>query len=73
MTPMNIAGQATWLLGEVPLLIVMVALSAQWFLQDRREAADVDRDLDSGVNDSMEAYNDMLAELAARDENRGRP
>lgn len=69
----NIAGQATWLLGEVPLLIVMVALSAQWFLQDRREAADVDRDLDSGVDDSMEAYNDMLAELAARDENRGRP
>ena len=68
----NVAGQATWLLGEVPLLIVIVALSAQWFLQDRREAADTDRDIDLGVEDSYDAYNDMLAELAARDEKRSR-
>ncbi len=67
----NIAGQATWLLGEVPLLIVMVALSAQWFMQDRREAAAADRGMDSGEDDSLDAYNDMLAELAARDAKRG--
>lgn len=66
----NIAGQATWLLGEVPLLIVMVALSAQWFVQDRREAAAGDAAVDSGADDSVDAYNDMLAELAARDEGR---
>ncbi len=64
----NIAGQATWLLGEVPLLIVMVALSAQWFMQDRREASATDQGIDSGTDDSLDAYNDMLAELAARDE-----
>jgi len=67
MNDQNIAGQATWFLGEVPLFVVMIALAAQWFRQDSRDAARIDHGQDAGVDDSFDAYNDMLAELAQRD------
>ena len=67
MADQNVAGQATWLLGEVPLFIVMLALAAQWFRSDAREAEQIDTATDSGDDDSFDAYNDMLAELARRD------
>ena len=67
MADQNIAGQITWLMGEIPLFIVIAALSAQWFRQDNRESSQFDRSTDSGQDDSFEAYNDMLAELSRRD------
>lgn len=63
----NTAGQATWFLGEVPLFIVIAVLAAQWFRQDSKDAAEIDAADDSGEDDSYDAYNDMLAELARRD------
>lgn len=63
----NIAGQITWILGEIPLFVVMVALAAQWFSHDRAENAVSDIAQDSGTDDSFDAYNDMLAQLANRD------
>ena len=63
----NIAGQATWFLGEVPLFLVIAALAAQWFRADSSEAAEFDAAEDAGDDDSHDAYNDMLAELARRD------
>ncbi len=68
----NIAGQASWFLGEVPLFVVIAALAAQWFRSDSKEAAGIDDAVDTGVDDSFDAYNDMLAELAQRDEQRAR-
>ncbi|MEA5153662.1 cytochrome c oxidase assembly protein [Raineyella sp.] len=65
-----IAGQITWIVGEVPLLIVILALSIQWFQADSREAKRLDRAQDTGLDDSFDAYNDMLAELAQRDRER---
>ncbi|MFV0453354.1 MAG: cytochrome c oxidase assembly protein, partial [Propioniciclava sp.] len=38
MADQNIAGQATWILGEVPLFIVLIALAFQWFRSDSRDA-----------------------------------
>lgn len=67
MADQNIAGQATWFLGEVPLFLVMIALAAQWFRQDSTDAARIDQGHDSGEDTSFDAYNDMLAELARRD------
>lgn len=72
MNDQNIAGQASWFLGEVPLFVVIAALAAQWFRSDSREAATIDDAVDSGSDDSFDAYNDMLAELAKRDEQRAR-
>lgn len=63
----NVAGQATWFLGEVPLFLVIAALAAQWFRADKTEAADFDAAEDSGADQSHDAYNEMLAELSRRD------
>ncbi len=67
MADQNIAGQITWLMGEIPLFIVIAALAAQWFTQDKRESSQFDRSADSGEDDSFDAYNEMLAELSRRD------
>lgn len=67
MADQNIAGQAAWFLGEIPLFLVIIALAAQWFGQDKKDATELDRRDDSGEDDSYDAYNDMLAELARRD------
>jgi putative copper resistance protein D len=66
MNDQNIAGQITWLTGEIPIFIAVIALAAQWFVQDKRDAARVDALID-GENDPLEAYNEMLAQLADHD------
>lgn len=60
-------GQVTWATGELPLFVMIIVLVAQWFSQDQREARRKDRAADAGHDDSLEAYNEMLAALAARD------
>jgi putative copper resistance protein D len=60
-------GQVTWATGEIPLFIVIIALVGQWFNQDQREARRKDRAADAGLDDSLDAYNEMRAALAARD------
>ena len=59
-------GGIAWAAGEVPLLVVVLALLVQWARQDRRETKRLDRHLDSGLDESFEAYNDMLSRLAER-------
>lgn len=63
----QIGGQITWATSEVPLFVLIIVLVWQWFRQDQREARRKDRALDSGRDDSLEAYNQMLASLAQRD------
>jgi putative copper resistance protein D len=62
------AGGIAWGAGEIPLVIVIVALVTQWARQDGKVAARTDRHLDSGTDDSWEAYNAMLARLNERSE-----
>lgn len=62
----QIGGQFTWALGELPMLVVVVALLVQWFLQDSRDAKRKDRAMDTGLDDSYEAYNEMLKKLSDR-------
>lgn len=64
-------GQIAWATGELPLLIVIVSLVGQWFRQDQRLARRTDRASDAGYDDSLEAYNTMLTELAAREQKTG--
>lgn len=73
MADQNIAGQITWILGEIPLFIVIIALAAQWFSQDKADSSLSDTAQDAGLDDSFDAYNDMLAELAKRDRVRQAP
>lgn len=62
----KIGGQYTWAMGEIPMLIVVIALVAQWFRQDTREARRRDRAMDEGIDDAHEAYNEMLRKLGER-------
>ncbi|GAA2830215.1 cytochrome c oxidase assembly protein [Kribbella solani] len=59
-------GGVAWAGGEIPLLIVVIVLALQWAIQDKKEARRLDRHLDSGLDDSHDAYNAMLARLAER-------
>ncbi|MCV7228460.1 cytochrome c oxidase assembly protein [Mycolicibacterium komossense] len=60
-----LGGAIAWGAGEVPVLIVVVALITQWARQDRRDSARVDRQSDTYHNDDdLEAYNAMLRELS---------
>ena len=68
----NIAGQVTWFTGEIPAFVAVIMLAAQWFRSDSSQTEAADRLADeNGSGDELEAYNDMLAQLASRD--RGEP
>lgn len=61
----HLGGAIAWASSEAPVLVVVVALVAQWARQDRRDAARSDRHADSDyADDDLTAYNAMLKELA---------
>jgi len=60
----HLGGAIAWGASEVPLVMVVTALVVQWASQDRRAAARADRHADAGYDDDLEAYNNMLRELA---------
>jgi putative copper resistance protein D len=56
----RLGGGITWASGELPMLVVVIALLVQWSRADGREARRADRHSD----DDLAAYNAMLASLA---------
>lgn len=62
----KMGGQYTWAMGEIPMLVVVIALVFQWFAADARTAKRQDRAMDEGLDDSYEAYNEMLRKLSER-------
>ncbi|OLO99544.1 hypothetical protein BVU76_25190 [Mycolicibacterium porcinum] len=60
----HLGGAIAWGSSEVPVIIVVVALVAQWARQDRRAGAREDRHSDRGYDDELDAYNAMLQELS---------
>lgn len=60
------AGGVAWAGGELPLLLVIIALGIQWSRQDAKDARRSDRHQDTGHADDRDAYNQMLEKLAAR-------
>jgi cytochrome c oxidase assembly factor CtaG/putative copper export protein len=63
----RLGGAIAWGATEIPMIIVMIALLAQWARSDDREARRSDRVGDRRVDDELDAYNRMLAGLAAVD------
>jgi putative copper resistance protein D len=68
----RLGGGIAWAAGELPLVIVMIALLVQWARSDERTARRLDRAADLDDDADLTAYNAMLSELARRDEP-GRP
>ena len=61
----HLGGALAWGSSELPLLLVVVALVAQWAREDRRAATRSDRHDESGYGDNdLDAYNAMLRELS---------
>jgi cytochrome c oxidase assembly factor CtaG/putative copper export protein len=60
-------GGIAWAAGEVPLVVVMLALLVQWTRSDRRTATRLDRAADRDDDADLTAYNAMLKQLAERD------
>jgi cytochrome c oxidase assembly factor CtaG/putative copper export protein len=63
----RLGGGIAWAAGEIPLVIVMIALLVQWARSDERTARRLDRAADRDEDADLAAYNAMLAELARRD------
>jgi putative copper resistance protein D len=63
----RLGGGIAWAAGEIPLIVVMIALLVQWSRGDRRTARRLDRAADRDDDAELAAYNAMLAELARRD------
>jgi putative copper resistance protein D len=64
----RLGGGIAWAAGEIPLVIVMIALLIQWRRSDDRTAKRIDRAADRDDDADLAAYNAMLAELARREE-----
>ena len=61
----KLAGGLAWASGELPLLVVVVALLVQWSRQDERSARRDDRRADANGDADLGAYNAMLSRLAS--------
>ena len=64
----RLGGGIAWAAGELPLVIVMIALLIQWRRSDERTAKRLDRAADRDDEADLTAYNAMLAELARRED-----
>ena len=63
----HLGGGIAWAAGELPLVLVMIALLVQWARSDERTARRLDRAAERDDDAELGAYNAMLAELARRD------
>lgn len=63
----KLGGGVAWAAGEIPLVLVMIALLIQWRRSDQRTAKRLDRAADRDDDADLAAYNAMLAELARRE------
>lgn len=60
-------GAVVWGIGEVPTVLIAVAVAVMWSRADARENRRTDRAAERNNNAGLNAYNDMFAGLAERD------
>lgn len=67
-------GSIAWALGEIPILLALVATFIQWMRDDSRETKRIDRNearlAAMGEPDELAQYNAYLSTLAAREQGR---
>ncbi len=71
LTDQKLGGSIGWAMGEIPILIALVATFINWMRDDSREAKRIDRctarQAAMGQPDDLAKYNQYLQELAQRD------
>jgi putative copper resistance protein D len=70
LSDQQLGGGIAWSAGEVPLVLVLIALLLQWRRTDQRTATRLDRAADRDDDADLAAYNRMLAQLAKRESER---
>jgi cytochrome c oxidase assembly factor CtaG/putative copper export protein len=60
-------GGIAWSVGEIPTVIIAIAVAIMWSRSDDRESKRRDRQADRDGDAELDAYNAMLAKQAARD------
>lgn len=66
MADQRLGGGIGWGFTEIPLVVVMLALMAQWARSDQRQSKREDRKAELDHDADLVAYNAMLARLARR-------
>jgi len=70
LTDQHTGGAVGWAMGEIPILLALVATFIQWMREDKREAKRIDRAADRasamGEDDELAQYNRYLSELNIR-------
>ncbi|WP_442861004.1 cytochrome c oxidase assembly protein [Amycolatopsis sp. CA-230715] len=64
LTDQRLGGGIAWASGEVPVLLVLIALLVQWARADEREARRNDRREEASGDADLAAYNAMLKQLS---------
>lgn len=64
MSDQRLGGGIAWAAGEVPLVVVMLALLVQWSRQDLRQARQYDRRADRDEDAELASYNAMLKQMS---------
>ena len=59
-----------WAIGEIPTMIIAVAVAVQWSINDQKMQKRIDRQADRDGDAELNAYNDMFAQLAEKDARR---
>ena len=62
----RVGGGIAWAAGEIPLVVIMLALLVQWQRSDERAARRYDRQADRDHDADLEDYNEMLKSLGGR-------
>ena len=67
----KLGGAIGWAMGEIPILLALIATFLQWLREDKKEAGRIDRAADraaaTGEDDDLSQYNRYLAQLNQRD------
>ncbi len=67
----KMGGALMWGIGEIPTMIVAVAVGFQWAKADKKLAARIDRQADRDGDAELNAYNEMFERLHEEDTRRG--
>jgi putative copper resistance protein D len=69
----KLGGAIGWAMGEIPILLALVATFIQWLKEDKKETGRIDRAADRaaamGEDDELAQYNRFLSKLNQRDTN----
>ena len=75
LSDQHLGGAIGWAMGEVPILIALIATFIQWVRDDSRETRRIDRAAERaaamGEDDDLAKYNKYLAELNLKDSENG--